>query len=234
MPLVPVSVPLFSGMRWECFWPCRRVPGRERRVQGNRRVGRRSRSADQPHAVAAADAEQLGTREADFAGHLVAAAADHLALQHRQHRGVVGRRLAAYPARLPPRPRSGSGRRSADTDFRGRSWRACPAPHRNRQAVRAGSRSWSRRSAKHRHSAWPVHSRFSADQGAEQLGVAQQVHIANVLLADVGMRGLPHPRRLPLVAEQEADCRSECRQVGGIGQQDSGAIGDLVDDPADR
>ena len=28
---------------------------------------------------------------------------------------------------------------------------------------------------------------FSADQGAEQLCVAQQVHIADVLLADVGM-----------------------------------------------
>ena len=57
----------------------------------------------------------------------------------------------------------------------------------------------------------------SADKGAEQLGVVQQVHIADVLLADVGMRGLPHPRRLVLVAEQEADCRSERRQVGGIG-----------------
>jgi len=32
----------------------------------------------------------------------------------------------------------------------------------------------------------------------------QQVHIAGVLLADAGVRGLPHPRRLVLVAEQEA------------------------------
>ena len=51
---------------------------------------------------------------------------------------------------------------------------------------------------------------------------------------NVVMRGLPHPRRLVLVAEQQAGCRSERRQVGGIGQQDSGALADLVDDPADR
>jgi len=31
------------------------------------------------------------------------------------------------------------------------------------------------------------------------------VRIADILLADVGMRGLPHPRRLTLVAEQAAD-----------------------------
>ena len=42
------------------------------------------------------------------------------------------------------------------------------------------------------------------DQGAEQLGVAQQVHVADVLLADVGMRGPSYPRRLGPVAEQEA------------------------------
>ena len=75
---------------------------------------------------------------------------------------------------------------------------------------------------------------ISGDQAAEQPGVAQQVHIADVLLADVRMGGLPHPRRLFLVGEQEAGCRSERCQVGGIGQQDSGALGDLVDDPADR
>jgi hypothetical protein len=60
------------------------------------------------------------------------------------------------------------------------------------------------------------------------------VHIVDVLLADVGMCGLSHPRRLVLVAEQQAGCRSERFQVGGIGQQDSGALADLVDDPADR
>lgn len=49
------------------------------------------------------------------------------------------------------------------------------------------------------------------------------MHIADVLLPDVGMRGLPCPRRLVLVAEQEADCRSERRQVGGIGQQAPGS-----------
>jgi hypothetical protein len=40
-----------------------------------------------------------------------------------------------------------------------------------------------------------------AEQLAEQPGVAQQVHIPHVLLADVGMRGLPHPPRLVLIAE---------------------------------
>jgi hypothetical protein len=39
-------------------------------------------------------------RSGAVAGHLVAAAADHLALQYRQQRAVVWRRLAAYPARL--------------------------------------------------------------------------------------------------------------------------------------
>jgi hypothetical protein len=45
-----------------------------------------------------------------------------------------------------------------------------------------------------------------ADEGAEQLGVVQQVHVADVLLADAGMRGLPDPGCLVLVAEQEAGC----------------------------
>jgi hypothetical protein len=40
-----------------------------------------------------------------------------------------------------------------------------------------------------------------AEKLAEQPGVAQQVHIPHVLLADVGMCGLPHPPRLVLVAE---------------------------------
>src|SRR5271166_1788910 len=73
-----------------------------------------------------------------------------------------------------------------------------------------------------------------ADQRAEQPGVAEQVHIPEEVLADVGVRGLAHPGCLSLVAEQEAGCRSERRQVGGIWQQDARAIGDLVNDPADR
>jgi hypothetical protein len=72
-----------------------------------------------------------------------------------------------------------------------------------------------------------------ADQRAEQLGVAQQVRIADVLLADVGVCGLAHPRGLVLVAEQTAGRGSERCQVGGIGQQDAGSLGDLVDDSAD-
>jgi hypothetical protein len=56
----------------------------------------------------------------------------------------------------------------------------------------------------------------AADQAVEQPGVAQQVHIPDVLLADVGVRGLPDPRRPVLIAEQEAGRRSERRQVGGI------------------
>jgi hypothetical protein len=45
---------------------------------------------------------------------------------------------------------------------------------------------------------------------------------------------LAHPRGLVLVAEQAAGCRAERGQVGGVGQQDAGALGDLVDDTADR
>src|SRR6266566_36066 len=73
-----------------------------------------------------------------------------------------------------------------------------------------------------------------ADQRAEQPGIPQQVRIADVLLADAGVRGLANPRGLVLVAEQAAGRSSERCQVGGIGQQDAGSLGDLVDDPADR
>ena len=93
-------------------------------------------------------------------GQAVAGAADHLALQHRQQRGAVRPGLAAYPARFLL-GRELARRRSAGTGFAETSWRACSAPHRNRQAARAGSQSWSRRSAARRHSSRPVHARRS-------------------------------------------------------------------------
>jgi hypothetical protein len=60
------------------------------------------------------------------------------------------------------------------------------------------------------------------------------VNVPEVVLADVGTRRLSQPGCLGLVGEQEADGLAECPQVGGIRQQDAGAVGDLVDDPSDR
>src|ERR1035441_10062648 len=72
------------------------------------------------------------------------------------------------------------------------------------------------------------------DERAEQARVAHQVHVPEVVLANMGLRGQSHPGCLGLVAEQEADYPPERLQVGGIWQQDAGALGDLVDDPAGR
>ena len=64
----------------------------------------------------------------------------------------------------------------------------------------------------------------------EQPAIAQQMHIPEEVLADIDLRGLPHRRRLGPVAEQDADRRSERLQVGGIGRQNAGTLGDLVDE----
>jgi len=44
------------------------------------------------------------------------------------------------------------------------------------------------------------------DEAAEQFGVAQQVHVADIMVADADVRSLAHPCRLLLIAEQEAGC----------------------------
>ena len=85
-----------------------------------------------------------------------------------------------------------------------------------RSPARATARwSWTRRwPAANRRGGWPKPSAatdgrasrllVSRDQRAEHAAVAQQVQIADVLLADTGVAGLPDPRRQVRVAEQEA------------------------------
>src|SRR5215470_5862786 len=73
-----------------------------------------------------------------------------------------------------------------------------------------------------------------AEQRAEQALVAEQVPVADVVLADVGVRRTSHHVRLRRVIEQLAYRRSEGVKVARVWQQDAGAGRNLVDDSADR
>src|SRR5713226_8157172 len=76
--------------------------------------------------------------------------------------------------------------------------------------------------------------RAFAQHRVEQALIAQQMPVADVVLADVGVRGTSHPVCLRWIVEQLAYRGSEGAKVAWVGQQDARTGGNLVDDPADR
>src|SRR6516164_2885967 len=68
---------------------------------------------------------------------------------------------------------------------------------------------------------------FRPEDRPEELGVLQQVAIAEVVLGDAFLACPAHLIRLARMVEQQPHVCSERGQVGRVGQQDAGALGDL-------
>src|SRR5882757_5241505 len=76
--------------------------------------------------------------------------------------------------------------------------------------------------------------RFIREQGAKQLGVPEQMLVANVVGANMlACRGT-HPVGKRRIVEQRSYCTSERGQVRWVRQQKAGAVGDLVLDASYR